>query len=136
MTDFAFSPHDDGVIASGSQDGSVKVTIITILIILIIFVIMTKIIQIIATLPGFSCSVRSVQWEPDGEVDGHPPDFTSWVTAQNWDGDDDGDQDDGDDNDNNLGIYRFLGTQLQTWCLLLPAGENFPQISQKQETIW
>ena len=27
MTDFAFSPHDDGVIASGSQDGTVKVRI-------------------------------------------------------------------------------------------------------------
>ena len=26
MTDFAFSPHDDGVIASGSQDGTVKVS--------------------------------------------------------------------------------------------------------------
>ena len=88
MTDFAFSPHDDGVIASGSQDGSVKVTIITILIILIIAIIMTKImliiakimtimILIIATLPGFPCSIRPVQWEPDGEVDGHPPDFTS-----------------------------------------------------------
>ena len=25
VTDFAFSPHDDGVIASGSQDGTVKV---------------------------------------------------------------------------------------------------------------
>ena len=116
-------------------------TILTILIILIITIIMTIvilimtiIILIITTLPGFPCSIRPVQWEPNGKVDGHPPGFTSWASAQNWDGDEDGDQD--DDNDNNLGIYRFLGTQLQTWCLLLPAGENFPQISQKQETIW
>ena len=90
VTDFAFSPHDDGVIASGSQDGTVKVSPLlssSILVIIILGYFHNR--HNHNYVAGVPCALRPIQWKPDGEKHGHTSCLAARASSQDWDGDHD-----------------------------------------------